>query len=65
MKPCYLINPRFSKSNNDKTMVLSKCAIYGTKNSRFIKNKKQKGILSSLGLKTPLNKFSLLGDILF
>ena len=65
MKPCYLINPRGSKSNNAKTMVLSKCAIYGTKNSRFIKNKKQKGILSSLGLKTPLNKFSLLGDILF
>ena len=65
MKPCYLINPRFSKSNNAKTMVLSKCTIYGTKNSRFIKNKKQKGILSSLGLKTPLNKFSLLGDILF
>ena len=65
MKPCYLINPRVSKSHNAKTMVLSKCAIYGTKNSRFIKNKKQKGILSSLGLKTPLNKFSLLGDILF
>ena len=65
MKPCYLINPRVSKNNNAKIMVLSKCAIYGTKNSRFIKNKKQKGILSSLGLKTPLNKFSLLGDILF
>ena len=45
-------------------MILSKCAIYGTKNSRFIKNKKQKGILSSLGLKTPLNKISLLSDIL-
>ena len=41
MKPCYLINPRVSKSNNAKTMVLSKCAIYGTKNSRFIKNKKE------------------------
>ena len=45
-------------------MILSKCATYGTKNSRFIKKKKQKGILSSLGLKTPLNKISLLGDIL-
>ena len=65
MKPCYLINTRVSKSNNAKTMVLSKCTIYVTKNSRFIKNKKQKGILSSLGLKTPLNKFSLSGDILF
>ena len=34
------------------------------KNRDWWKNKKQKGVLSSLGLKTPLRKISLLGDIL-
>ena len=34
------INPRVSKTDNGKTMILSKCAICGSKESRFIKNKK-------------------------
>ena len=34
------INPRVSKTDNGKS-VISKCAICGTKKSRFIKNKKQ------------------------
>ena len=36
----------------------------GSKKSRFIKNQVAKWILSDLGLKTPLNKIPLLGDIL-
>ena len=32
---------------------------------RFIKKQEASGILSNLGLKTPLNKIPLLGDILF
>ena len=59
------INPRFLKTKNDKTMILSKCAICGSKKSRFIKNKEAGGILSNLGLKTPLRKIPLLRDILF
>ena len=59
------INLRVSKTNNGKTMILSKCAICGSKKSRFIKNQEPSGILSNLGLKTPLNKVPLLGDILF
>ena len=59
------INPRVSKTNNGKTMILSKCAICGSKKSRFIKKQEASGILSNLGLKTPLNKIPLLGDILF
>ena len=31
------INSRVLKANNDKTMLLSKCAICGSKKSRFIK----------------------------
>ena len=35
-------------------MLLSKCAICGSKKSRFMKEQKAKGTLSSLDLKTPL-----------
>ena len=44
-------------------MILSKCAICGSKKSKFIK-KQAKGILSSLGIKTPLSKIPLLGGVL-
>ena len=46
-------------------MLLSKCAISGNKKSRFMKEQEAKGILSNLGLKIPLSKIILLGDILF
>ena len=46
-------------------MILSKCAICGSKKSKFIKKQKTKGLLSNLGIRTPLNKVSSLGDILF
>ena len=46
-------------------MILSKCAICGSKKSRFIKNQEAKGLLSNLGIKTPLSKVPILGDILF
>ena len=46
-------------------MLLSKCAICGSKKSRFMKEQEAKRILSSLGLKTPLSKIPLLGYILF
>ena len=46
-------------------MILSKCAICGSKKSRFIKNQKAKGLLSNSGIRTPLNKVPILGDILF
>ena len=46
-------------------MILSKCVICGRKKSRFIKNQEAKGLLSNLGIKTPLSKVPILGDILF
>ena len=36
-----------------------------SKKSRFVKEQKEKGLLSSLGLKAPLSKIPLLRDILF
>ena len=59
------INPKAQKTNNGKTMILSKCAMCGSKKSRFIKKQEARGILNSLGLKTPLNKIPLLADLLF
>ena len=46
-------------------MILSKCAICGSKKSRFIKNQEAKGLLSNLSIKTLLSKVQILGDILF
>ena len=58
------INPKVSKTNNGKTMILPKCAVCGSKKSRFIKKPEASEILINLGLKTPLNNISLLDDIL-
>ena len=46
------INPKISKASNGRTMVLSSCAICGSKKSRFIKNQEPKGLLSNLGVRT-------------
>ena len=59
------VNSRVSKTSNNRTMMLSKCAKCGSKKSRFIKNQEAKGLLSNLGIRTPLSKVPLLGDILF
>ena len=59
------INPNISKTSNGRTMLLSKCAICNSKKSRFIKNQEAKGLLSNLGIKTPLSKVLILGDVLF
>ena len=59
------INPRVSLTKNNKTMILSKCAVCGSKKSKFIKEQKAKGLLSNLGIRTPLSKIPILGDVLF
>ena len=59
------VNPQVSSTINGKCMILSKCAICGCRKSKFIKKQEAKGTLSSLGIKTPLSKIPLLGDVLF
>ena len=59
------INPKVLKTGNGKIMILSKCVICGSKKSKFVKEQQAKGLLSNLGIRTPLNKIPLLGDILF
>ena len=38
---------------------------YVSKKSRFIKDREAKGLLNNLGVRTPLSKVPILGDILF
>ena len=59
------INPNVSETTNGKAIILSTCTICGSKKSKFIKEQEAKGLLSNLGLRTPLNKILILGDILF
>ena len=59
------INSKVLKTSNGRTMILSKCAICGSKKSRFIKNQEAKRLLSNLGIRTLLSKVPVLGDILF
>ena len=40
--------------------MLSKCFVCGIKKSRFVKEQETKGLLSNLGIKTPLSKIPLL-----
>ena len=57
------IDPKVSATSNGKTMILSKCAICGSRKSKCIKKQEAKGLLSNLGIKTPLSKIPLSGDV--
>ena len=46
-------------------MILSKCAICGSRKSKFINKQEASELLSKLGIKAPLSKVPILGDILF
>ena len=59
------INPKVSAASNGRTMILSKCAICGSKKSKFIKKQEANGLLSNLRIRTLFSKIPLLGDVLF
>ena len=58
------IYPKMVKTNNNRLLMQSKCSVCGTKKSRFVKEKDTKGLLSNLGIKTPLRKIPLLNVLL-
>ena len=59
------LNSKIFETKNGKIIMQSKCAACGIKKSKFVKEQEAKGLLSNLGIKSPLNKVPLLGDILF
>ena len=58
-------NPKVAKTKNRRIMLLSKCTVCDSKKSKFIKEQECSGLLSSLGIKTPLSKVLLVGLLLF
>ena len=58
-------NPKVAKTKNRRIMLLSKCTVCDSKKSKFIKEQEGSGLLSSLGIKTPLSKVLLVGLLLF
>ena len=58
------IDPKMVRRNNNRLIMQSKCPVCGIKKSRFVKEQESKGLLSNLGIKTPLSKISLL-NVLF
>ena len=57
-------NSKIVRNKQNRLMIQSNCAICGNKKSRFIKEQQAMGILSNLGIKTPLSEVPLL-NILF
>ena len=58
------INPKIVRKRQNRLMIQSNYAVCNSKKSKFIKEQKAMGILSNLGIKTPLNKVPLL-NVLF
>ena len=57
-------NPKIVRNRQNRLMMPSNCEKCGSKKSRFIKEQQAMGILSNLGIKTPLSEVPLL-NILF
>ena len=57
-------NGKISKTKNGRLMLKSICSVCGNKKTRFLSKNKESGLLSSLGIKTPLSKIPGL-NILF
>ena len=58
-------NPKIVRTKNKRIMLLSKCEVCDSKKSKFIKEQETSKLLSTLGIKTPLSKISLVGPLLF
>ena len=58
------IDPKIFKTKNNRLIMQSKCSVCKNKKSRFVKEQEAKGLLSNLGIKTPLSKIPLL-NVLF
>ena len=58
------IDPEMFRTKTNRSIMQSKCNDCGIKKSRFVKEQEAKGLLSNLGIKTPLSKIPLL-NVLF
>ena len=58
------VDPKIVPTKNNRLVMQPKCSVCGIKKSRFIKKQEAKGLLSNLGIKTPLSKIPSL-NVLF
>ena len=58
------IDSKMVRTKTNWLVMQLKCSVCGIKKSRFVKEQETKGLLSSLGIKTPLSKIPLL-NVLF
>ena len=58
------IDPKMFRTKSNRLLMESICSVCKNKKSRFIKQQDAKGLLSNLGIKTPLSKIPLL-NVLF
>ena len=58
------LDSKIFKTKNNRLVMQSKCPEYGIKKSVFVKEQQVKGLLSNLGIKTPLSNIPLL-SVLF
>ena len=54
------IDQKMVRTKNSRLVMQSKCSVCRIKKSRFVKEQGAKGLLSNLGIKTPLSKVPLL-----
>ena len=58
-------NSKVEMAKNWIIMPLSNSTLYDSKNSKFTKEREASGLLSSLGIKTPLSKIPVVGSLLY
>ena len=58
------IDPKTVRTKNNKLIMQAKCAVCEIKKKRFVKEQETKGLLSNLGIKTPLSEIPLLKIVL-
>ena len=54
------IDPKMFRTKNNRLIMQSKCPVCRIKKPRFVKEQEVRGLLSNLGIKTPLSKIPLL-----
>ena len=50
------VGSKVINTKSSRIILLPKCAVCGSRNSRFMNEKEAKGLLSSLGFTAPLSK---------
>ena len=59
------VDIKMVRTKKNRLVMQSKCSVCGIKKSRFVEEKEAKGLLSNLGIKTPLNKIPLLNVLIW